>query len=81
MGACQEFNTIKQQIDCTAFSETDSNLAKMDPFKTGHWNTMVQKYLSPSYNISWCISARNILFQKYIRLFQIILRLVLRQTV
>lgn len=35
---------------------------------------MVQKYLSPSYNISWCISARNILFQKYILLFQIILR-------
>lgn len=32
MGACREFNTIKLQIDCTAFSETDSNLAKMDPF-------------------------------------------------
>lgn len=31
-GGMSGVNTIKQQIDCTAFSETDSNLAKMDPF-------------------------------------------------
>lgn len=78
MGACRELTPLNSRLIAQRFLRLTVIWQRWIHSHTGHWNTMVQKYLSPSYNISWCISARNILFQKYIRLFQIILRLVLR---